>query len=422
MRKIATIILLLICYLTGYGQLTVEQCHQKARDNYPQIQQFQLVEKSKEFDLKNANRGYLPQFSLSAKATWQSDVTEIPFDQLPIPNFEFEGISKDQYQVAIELTQMIWDGGAIRSQKNTTQYSSEVEKQKIEVDLYLLKERVNQLFFGILLLEEQMRQNQLLQDEFQNSYDQIKALMENGMANQSDLDAVRVEQLKTLQREKQLRRTLITYKEMLSIFIGETISESTILTKPAIVLTESMYRTNNRAELQLFEAQKNLYSSQKKSINSLSMPRIALFAQGGYGKPGLDIFESEFAPYFMGGIRLNWNIGSFYTQENSKKKMDIQMQNVDVQKTTFLFNTNLATNQQLNEIRKMQETIEADDEIIQLRRNIKTAAHIKVDAGTLSTTDLIREINAENLAVQEKILHEMQLLINIENLKITTNN
>jgi outer membrane protein TolC len=419
---LTTITLLFACYFTGYGQLTIEQCQQKARNNYPQIQQFQLVEKAKEFDLKNANRGYLPQFSLSAKATWQSEVTELPFENLAIPNFEFEGLSKDQYQATIELTQTIWDGGAIASQKNTTKFSSEVEKQKIEVDLYSLKERVNQLFFGILLLDEQLKQNKLLQDEFQNNYDRIKAMKETGMSNQSDVDAVRVEQLKTLQREKELNRTLKSYKEMLSIFIGETISETMNLEKPAIVFNENLYNTNNRAELQLFEAQKNLYNSQKKSVNSLSMPKFSLFAQGGYGKPGLNMLKSDFTPYFIGGIRLNWNIGSFYTQANSKRKIDVQMQNVGVQKKTFLFNSNLATSQQVNEIEKMQEVIQSDDEIIQLRKSIKEAAQIKVEAGTLSTTDLIREINAENIAIQEKILHEMQLLINIENLKITTNN
>lgn len=417
--KKSIFIALLFWYFTSYGQLTIEACQEKARNHYPQIRQFELVEKSKEFDLKNANRGYLPQFSLAAKATWQSEVTEIPIE---LPNVEFEGLSKDQYQAVIELNQTIWDGGAIHSQKNISKYASEVDRKKIEVDLYTIRERINQLYFGILLLEEQLKQNKLLQEEFLNSYNQIKGLMEGGMANQSDLDAVRVEQLKTIQREKELQHTMKSYKDMLSSFIDEAVTETATLIKPDLVLSSEMYLNNNRAELQLFDAQKTLFDYQKKSVNSLSMPKIGLFAQGGYGKPGLNILKSEFSPFFIGGIRLNWNIGSYYTQGNNVKKIEIQKQSVDVQKAIFLFNNNLQVEQQLNEIMKMQEIILSDDEIIQLRKSIKEAAYAKVDAGMLSTTDLIREINAENLVVQQKILHEMQLLINIEHLKIITNN
>jgi outer membrane protein TolC len=402
-----------------FAQLTVEACYEKARNNYPQIRQYELTEKSKEYDLANANKGYLPQFSLSAKASWQSETVELPFS---IPGIEFDGLPKDQYQVAVEVNQTIWDGGTIRSQKKITNYSSEVEKQKIEVELYALRERVNQLFFGILLLNEQLKQVDLLQEELKNSYNKISSLIESGLSNQSDLDVIRVEQLKANQRKTELQTTTKAYKEMLSFFIGETVSETTELIKPEILFSENTIQTNNRAELLLFDAQNNLFDSHKKSLNAFSMPKIGLFAQAGYGQPGLNMLKDEFSPFFIGGIRLNWNLGNLYTNNNSHRKIELSKQNVQIQRDIFLFNTNLKISQQSSEIRKMQEVIRSDDEIIMLRRNIKEATRIKMENGILSTTDLVREINAENTAIQGKILHEMQLLINIENLRITTNN
>jgi len=419
MKRNITITIFYFFLISASAQLTLDVCNKKARENYPLIRQYELVEKSKSYNITNANRGYLPQLSLSAKATYQSEVTEIP---ITMPGLNIEGLSKDQYQAVLELNQTIWDGGNIRSQKNIYKYSSELEKQQIEAELYALRERINQLFFGIILLNEQLKQNELLNKEFQNSYDRIKALMNNGMATQADLDAIRVEQLRTAQRKIELSSTIKAYTEILTLFIGEPVSESTILQKPDNKLPETALFNNNRPELLLFEAQSSLYESNKKSVNSATMPRLGLFAQAGYGKPGLNMLKNEFSPYFIGGVRFNWNFGSFYTKDNNIKKLDLSIEKTELQKQVFLFNSDVKVSQQMNEIQKMIEILQSDDEIIGLRGNIKKTAQIRVENGTLSVTDLIREINAEYLAIQEKVLHEIQLLIGVENLKTTLNN
>lgn len=418
MKKNISITIFIFSLFTSSAQLTLEECYRKARENYPLIRQYELVEKSTSYDIINANRGYLPQLSFSAKASFQSEVTEIP---ITIPNINIEGMSKDQYQAVLELNQTLWDGGNIRSQKNISKYSSEVEKQQVEVELFALKERVNQLFFGILLLNEQLKQNELLNKEFQNNYDRINALLKNGMASQSDLDAVRVEQLRTAQRKIELTSTLGAYLDMLSIFIGEFISTTTYLIKPEITLPHKGEINNNRPELSLIESQKSLYVSNKNLVNSTSMPRLGLFAQAGYGKPGLNMLKNEFSPFFIGGVRFNWNFSTFYTKNNNIKKLELGIEKTELQKKVFLFNSDIKVSQQMNEIKKMMEIIQSDDEIIELRGNIKKSAQIKVENGTLSVTDLIREINAEHLAIQEKTLHEIQLLIGIENMKTTLN-
>jgi outer membrane protein TolC len=421
MKKVAFIITLAFIGLHTpiYGQLSIEECYKKAQTNYPLVKQYGLIEQSKEFNLSNANKGYLPQVSLSAKATYQSAVTKFP---ISLPNINIKGLNKDQYQSVVEVNQTVWDGGVISSQKKITEASSAVEKQKLDVDMYTINDRINQLFFGVLLLNEQIKQNVLLQDELKRNYSQISSYVTNGIANQADLDAVKVNQLSTAQRKVELEATRKAYMEMLSAMIGEPIKENNHLIKPSAAESSSLQATINRPELQLFEAQNKLFETQRSMIDSKNMPKLGLFVQGGYGNPGLNMLKNEFTPYYIAGARLTWNFGSLYTKKNDKKLLDNNQQNIAVQKETFLFNTNLKMTQQSNEIDKMKQLMRDDDEILRLRTNIKKASQVKVEHGTMSVTDLLRDINSEDQAKQSKMLHEIQLLISIYNYKNSTNN
>ena len=421
MKKVAFIITLAFICLHApiYGQLSIDDCYKKAQANYPQVKQYGLIEQSKEFNISNANKGYLPQVSFSAKATYQSAVTKLP---ITLPNVTIEGLNKDQYQSVVEVNQSIWDGGVIRNQKKITEASSAVDKQKLDVDMYAINDRVNQLFFGILLIDEQIKQNLLLQDELKRNYNQISAYITNGIANQADLDAVKVNQLSTAQRKVELDATRKAYREMLSALIGEEIKEGTSIVKPSFAEEASLSSTINRPELRLFEAQSNLFETQKNLVDAKNLPKIGVFVQGGYGNPGLNMLKNEFTPYYIAGARLSWNFGSLYTKKNDKKLLDNNLQNVAIQKETFLFNTNLKMTQQSNEIDKIKQLMRDDDEIIRLRTNIKKASEVKVEHGTLSVTDLLRDINSEDQAKQSKVLHEIQLLISIYNYKNSTNN
>ena len=420
MRKQFLVILLsIICQLSSMAQLTVEVCQEKAKANYPLVKQYGLIEQTAQYNISNANKGYLPQLTLSAKGTYQSQVTKLP---ITIPNVTIPGLSKDQYQAVVEANQVIWDGGAISAQKKITNANTEVEKQKLEVDLYTLNERVNQLYFGILLINEQLRQNDILQNELQTNYNRIASYKQNGVANQSDLDALKVEQINTQQRETELKSTQKSYFIMLSALTGLVIDAKTELIKPEINLAILNATTNHRPEIGLFDAQNKLLESQKELLNAGNRPKIGAFVQGGYGKPGLNMLTNAFSDFYMGGIRLSWNLSGFYTQKNNLNKIEISKKVMDVQKETFLFNADLKTRQQQTEIEKLQSTLSNDDEIIRLRGNIKKSATAKVDNGTLSITDLIREINAEDQAKQLKSLHEIQLIMNVYQLKNNINN
>lgn len=429
MKQLILNYLLLICFpVMAFGQsITLDECQTKAKANYPLVKQYGLIEQTSQYNISNANRGYLPQLSLSAKATYQSDVTQIPsslgtvLSNLTHQPFSFPALAKDQYQAVLEASQVIWDGGVISSQKKNTKAGTEVEKQKLEVDLYALKDRVNQLFFAILLLNEQLKQNDILKNDLQTNYDKIGAYIQNGVANQADLDAIKVEQINADQRDSDLKNSRKTYCIMLSALTGLAITEQTELSKPTIDLSILKDSTNRRPELGLFDAQNKMYESQKSMITSGNLPKIGAFIQSGYGQPGLNMFTIGFSPFYIGGIRLTWNISGLYSQKNNLNKLEISQKTVDIQKETFLFNNNLVSKQQQNEIEKLQSTLINDQEIIRLRENIKKATDAKLKNGTASVNDLIRDLNDENQSRQLKSLHEIQLLMDVYQLKNNVN-
>ncbi|RHN10731.1 TolC family protein [Bacteroides intestinalis] len=404
--------------MLAHAQLTLEGCQHSAQTNYPLVRQYGLIEKAREYNLENAGKGYLPQFTISGKATYQSDVTKLPVD---VPGIDIKSMPKDQYQVMLEVSQNIWDGGDIRSKKQLTQATSEIDRGKLEVDMYALNDRVNQLYFGILLLDEQLKQNQLLQEDLRRTHQLVSNYMANGIANQSDLDAVSVEILNTKQKRIELESSRQAYLSMLSIFTGKEIASETTLEKPADTF-ESISLVNNRPELRWFDAQGGQLNVQESSLKTRFRPRFALFVQGAYGNPGLNMLKDDFSAYYVAGVRMSWNFGSLYTLRNDRRLIDNNRRKLETSRDVFLFNTNLQSTQQSSAIQSMRRQMVDDDEIIRLRVNIRKAAEAKVENGTLTVTDMLREITAENLARQTKALHEVQLLMNIWNLKYTLNN
>lgn len=421
MKKLIIFNQLFFCCISAFAQLTIEECYSKAQANYPLIKQYDLIEKSKDYNLSNAGKAYLPQITFSAKATYQSDVTQLPLDfsQLGISGINIPVLSKDQYGASVDVNQVIWDGGVTQSKKEGIRTSSETEKRSLEVELYSINDRVNQVFFGILLFDAQIKQSKLYQEELQRNYEKVSSWTQSGIANQSDIDAVKVEQLKTIQNESQLIHAKKAYLEILSALIGEELNASTTLLKPAV---SSLINTSiRRPELYLFEAQIKNLEAQDNEINASLMPRLGVFVTGGYGKPGLNMLENDFSAHYIAGINLSWRLSNLYTNKNNKQKIQNSIASIQTRQEAFLFNTNLDIAQKKTEIDKYSEQLKYDDEIIALRTSIKQSSEIKMENGTLSGIDLMRDINAEELAKQNKILHETEMLLAIYNLKFATN-
>ena len=423
-RQIFIVFTLLLSVQT-FAQLRIETCYEKARANYPLVKQYGLIEQSRDYNLSNVARAWLPQIQLSAKATYQSDVTKIPIDfsQLPIPQMaemKMPELSRDQYGATIEITQTLWDGGIAGAKRKTITAVSDAEKADLEVNLYAVRERVNQLFFGILMCDAMLEQNQLLQDELQRNLEKITALSNSGLANQADIDAVKVEQLKAKQHFTQISYNRKAYLQMLSAFIGEKLDENVTLQKPNAEFTNS--DKISRPELLFFNSKLLSLDASQNEIKADLMPKFGLFFTGGYGKPGLNMFKDGFSAYYIGGVRFSWNIGSFYTSKNRQNLLNSNKNTIAIQRETFLFNTSLSKSSKENEVEKLREILKSDDEIIALRNSVKRSLEAKVANGTANVTDLMREVTAEALAKQDKILHEIELLQAVYALKFTINN
>ena len=385
-------------------KLSIEDVYQLARKNYPLIKQQDLIAKTKDYSVSNAAKGYLPVFSMNGQATYQSAVTNFPFQ---VPGIKIPQFSKDQYKFYAEADQVIYDGGVITNQQQTAEANEVVQQQNLEVQLYALYDRVNQLFFGALLEDEQLKQNDLLQQDIQNGIDKAQAQVANGVAYRSSVDELSAQLLQSRQSRVELTATKKAYLDMLGLFINAKLDDSTILEKPAAPhLTDSI----TRPELLAFDYQKKIYDLQDKLLHDQLKPKISFFAQGGYGRPGLNLLSNDFSFYYVGGLRLSWNFGSLYTLKNQQHLLDINKNSQDIQKETFLFNTKISQLQQNENVQKYDSLLDKDNAIIDLRASVKKAAYAQLENGVLSAHDYITQVNAEDQARQTKILHEMQLL------------
>ena len=394
----------------------MEQCKAWARDNYPVIKQYGLVEQSRRFTVENAAKAWLPQVSVSGTASYQSDVTTIP---ITLPGVDIPTLSKDQYDVNITVSQQVYDGGAVSSAKCLAEAQGDVGREQVSVAMYDVNRRIDELFFGILVLDEQLKQVGVLQEDLSLSLASVEAMVKGGVANQTDVDAVKVEQVKARQREISLLMQRNTYLKMLSTFIGKDIGDGDTLVKPTPPVLQN--GANSRPELALYAAQERLLDARLKSLNVALRPNVGLFARGGYGNPGLNMLKDDFDAYYKVGVTLSWNFGSLYTRANDRRNIDIERQTVQSERDAFLFNTRLQTELESGAVANLREQLRQDDEIIKLRRRIREKAELRVANGTETVNEMLRDINAVIDAQLGKRLHEIQLLQEMYKIKHLNN-
>lgn len=416
MKRILLFVVLAVSFVPAFSQITLDECRSLARANYPLIKRFSLVEQSRSLSVSNASKAWLPQVSLSARASYQSDVTRIPID---IPGIDINPLSKDQYNVSVHVSQQIYDGGSVSSSKRLADARSDVEREKVNVAIYDVYERVDQLYFGILLLDEQIRQVRLLQDDLSLSSKSVSGMLRGGVASQTDLDAVKVEQVKARQSETSLLTSRATYLKMLSTFIGKPLADSVSLVRPDEADVSVV--VNNRPELSLYNAQNRLLDQQRNALDTYLRPRVGLFLQGGYGNPALNMLKNKFDAYYKVGATLTWNFGNLYTRANDKRKIDTDRLGIEAEREAFLFNTGLQSELQRGNIESLRRQISQDDEIITLRERIRSKADVKVANGTETVNEMLRDINAVSEARLTKAFHEIQLLQEIYKLKNINN-
>lgn len=413
---------LLLQPMAALGQ-TLEECQQAAEQNYPLIRQYGLIEKTTALTVSNIQKGWLPQVSASAQATYQSDVVSWPDEMkgmLGQLGVDFEGLKKDQYKVGLDVQQTVFDGGAIRSQKEIARQQSEVQSAQNEVQIYNVRKRVNEMYFGLLLINEQIKLKQDLQELLGANEKKLASMYKNGTAAESDYLNVKAERLNVVQQVTSLQSQRLTLIRMLSTFCGIEVKEAI---KPiAVTKSPSM---GQRPELRAIDAQLRLADAQEKALHAALMPKLGVFAQGYYGYPGYNMFEDMMRHQWswngMVGARLSWNIGALYTRKNDKAKIQLQRETAETNRDVFLFNNNLEQMQQDENIERYRRLMADDEEIISLRSSIRKAAESKLSHGIIDVNDLVKEINNENAARVQQSMHEIQMLKEMYDLKFTTN-
>ena len=422
MKKIMISLALIMLSSVSRAQ-TLEECQQAAEKNYPLIKQYGLIDKTTQLTVKNIQKGWLPQVTASAQATYQSAVTAWPESMQSIyqqMGLNMKGLRKDQYKISIDLQQTIYDGGAISSQRNIAQQEGKVQEAQTETNLYQVRRRVNEMYFSLLLLNEQIQLNEDVKALLQSSEEKLSAMVKGGTAATSDLDNVRAERLSVEQQNENLKQQKLMLQRMLSVFCGLEVNDTQ---KPAPIQIASS--VNNRPEMRLYNSQLELTEAKEKALDTQLRPKLGLFAQGFYGYPGLNMFEDminrKWSLNGIVGIKLSWNVSALYTHKNDKARLSAQREMIENAREVFLFNNKLEEIQQSENISRYQTMMKSDDEIIVLRTNVRKAAESKLAHGIIDVISLLREINNENAAKTQQSIHEIDMLKEMYNLKYTNN-
>ena len=413
----------LIMMATAIQAQTLEECQLAAERNYPMIKQYDLISQTTQLTVKNIQKGWLPQIAIAAQATYQSDVTSWPesmkgtFQQLGV---NMKGLSKDQYKIGIDLQQTIYDGGTINSLRSIARQEEKVQKAQVETNLYQVRKRVNEMYFSLLLLNEQIKLNDDVKALLLSSEKKLASMLKGGTIATSDFENIKAERLSVEQQNESLKSQQQMLQHLLSTFCGIKVSN---VQKPApFKTTISM---NKRPEMLLFDNQLQLSSVKEKALNSQVRPKLGIFAQGFYGYPGLNMFEDmmnrKWSLNGMVGVKLSWNIGALYSLKNDKAKLRLQREMTENAREIFLFNNQLEEIQQNENIKRYHTMKQTDDEIIMLRTNIRKAAESKLAHGIIDINNLLREINNENAAKIQQTIHDIEMLKEMYNLKYTNN-
>ncbi|MBI5217828.1 MAG: TolC family protein [Bacteroidia bacterium] len=386
--------------------LTLDFCYNQSIENFPLIKQKELLDQATALKIKNLNTSYFPQIFLNAQATYQSDVTEI---SLPIPTLKLPEIYKDQYKATIDINQTLWDGGVTGKQKQIENISLQVDQQNLEVQLYALKDRINQIFFSVILLQESRKLLQVSVEDIKAKLAKIESGIKNGVMMETNADVLKAQLLNLDGQMIEVNSGIRSGLNMLGEFINKKLSDDSKLFLPQITIDVNRNEIN-RPEYKLYELQQSKLDAMKGLTNTRTMPRIMAFGQAGYGRPGLNMLSNEFDSFWMVGLKLSWNIWNWNQNKNDRQWYDIQNNIISSQKETLEKNIKIFLAKDLKEIIKYETLIEKDHEIIAICEKILKATSSQFENGVITSTEYLTELNSKTQAEINLKSHIIQLV------------
>lgn len=382
--------------------ISLEQLQDSARLHYPLVRKYSIQRHQTQLQQELLSAAFRPQFSAGAQATYQSDVTQLP---IKLPNISIEPPARDQYKAFAEWQQLIFDGGLNKQQRNILGAQEAVEQQRVTVDLYALRDRVLQAYMSILLADGRMAQIQLAEKDVQRAIQVVEAQVQQGTALRSGLAQLQAQQVQWKQQRMEWESIRATALEQLSLLSGLSLHEKTRFLVPEI---NSPVVVGQRPEWKLFQLQDSALGQQEKSLKLRNIPRVAAFLQTGYGRPALNMLKNSFEPYYLGGLRISWNLNLPYTLRRERSQLIQQRQSVDVQREVFRLNQRLRSTQLQQEQLKAKRLLDTDKELLDLRKTISAAAFAQLQAQVITPADYLRERTNEESAEVQQFLHQLQ--------------
>lgn len=398
------IILSVLIAMPSFAQqsITLEECYQLVTENYPLAKQSQLLDAQSKLDKEVVSTSKLPQLSLDAQATYQSDVIEIP-----IPSASIEPLNKDQYRATLSVNQLIYNGGATDASLNVKSAQLKTKQKQVEVSLYQLKQQINQLYFSVLLAQESELLLNAKKEQLQAKLKEVQSGIKYGVILPSSDKVLEAELLKLKQQFQELESNKTALIETLSSLISQPLDVSTEFQNP---LVETQTQTElARPELELFQLKKEEITTSKRLLSKQNSPKLLGFATGGYGNPGLNMLDNSFQTYYIVGVKLNWNVFDWNSNKKQRQSLAITKDVIDTETDTFKLNTTIELNQQQKDIDKIEGFIASDLEIISLRKEVLRTADSQLKNGVITSSAYITELT--NLYEDENTLvkHKIQL-------------
>ncbi len=394
MYKILTFLAIIPAVVVGQfnDTLTLFECYDMAMNTDPVSRQQMFLETQNHLKIKNANVNWYPSLDLNGNYTWQSEVVELGMT-FPIPDIEFPQMPHYSYKLTLEIRQTIYDGGVTRSQKEIANTNYSVNQQQVEIELNALKEKVNTVFFYLLLLKKQEQMISLMLKELNKKIEIVESGVNNGVLLSADIDQITAELLKVEQQLDEIRISEQSAREILGILIGNAISEGTCIVIPDVEFDPS--REPERLEYQLFDLHSDNLDANIKMVRTQRKPKLYVFGTLGYGNPALNFFKDEFREYYIVGAGLQWKFWDWGKANRERQVITVQQEILQSRKKSFDKNLQIMLKDEYAKMLKYEESVKRDEEIVQLREKITRNAASQLENGVITSADYITELNAE---------------------------
>ena len=400
--RILSLLILTTLPLWAQQHMTLQECYELVAKNYPLAKQSNVMEQQNEFDQEAISNEKLPQLIMSAQATYQSEVTEVP-----IPNSGIEPLNKDQYRATLSINQLIYNGGMIDASSSLKSAQLKTRQQQVEVNLYQLKKLVNQLYFSILLSQEKHKLLIAKQTELQTKLKEVKSGISNGVLLPTSDKILEAELLKLKQQFTEVKNNKITLISNLSTLMAEPLDTATIFNEP--IIETQLSSELNRPELQLFQLKKEELESSESLLAKQRTPKLMGFATGGYGNPGLNMLDNSFQTFYTVGLKVDWNVFDWGINKKQRESLSLNKDIIDTETEVFKLNTNMELKQQEADIHTIENFIATDSEIIELRRAVLNAAESQMKNGIITTSAYITELTNFYEDENTMLTHSIQL-------------